>query len=460
MFFSTSLVLLTLFTRFFGLNWGNGYFFHPDENNMAYALSRLSWHNFNPHFFAYGQFPLYLSFFTFGKSIISLRIWSAIFSCLAIYVFYLIGKRIFKKNNYIFLLLLIFNPGLIQLAHFGTTESILVFVFITNIYISILLKQKFKFKYILFAALISGIGIATKISAAIFVLPILLVTFSPFYLILTLFFSILFSPYSLIAYSEFLNSMNYEISVATGKTNVFYTIQFWNTIPYIFQLTKIFPYVSGLSVFILAIFGFSKIDRKIENLKLIFIPVIIFFLYQGQLFVKWTRFMSPIFFIFPFLATFFIISIKNISIKNLLIILCILPGIFFTKQYFVSDIRVTASSWINNNLKKNASILTESANVLDLPLNNYHNYDVLSYDFYDLPANTLPPLLDYIIIPSRRVFMNQTKGFYTALFNGSLAYRPLKQFTPNNYFLLNDEKAEETWTVFDRPTIRIYEKQK
>jgi hypothetical protein len=53
------IVAISLFTRFYGLNWGSGLYFHPDENNMATALSQLSPSNFNP-LFAYGQFPLYL----------------------------------------------------------------------------------------------------------------------------------------------------------------------------------------------------------------------------------------------------------------------------------------------------------------------------------------------------------------------------------------------------------------
>jgi hypothetical protein len=39
-----------------------------------------------------------------------------------------------------------------------------------------------------------------------------------------------------------------------------------------------------------------------------------------------------------------------------------------------------------------------------------------------------------------------------------LGFSLIKEFTPATDFLLNPENAEETWTVFDRPTIRIYQK--
>src|SRR2546423_11461018 len=48
--------------RFFGLDWDQGHSFHPDERRIAFALSDLSFRplQLNPHFFAYGSFPLYL----------------------------------------------------------------------------------------------------------------------------------------------------------------------------------------------------------------------------------------------------------------------------------------------------------------------------------------------------------------------------------------------------------------
>jgi hypothetical protein len=54
-----------------------------------------------------------------------------------------------------------------------------------------------------------------------------------------------------------------------------------------------------------------------------------------------------------------------------------------------------------------------------------------------------------------------TSRFYQALFSNELGLRKVKEF--NSYpslagFEVDDEKAEETWSVFDHPVIRIYEK--
>ena len=86
-------IFLCVFTRFYNLGWGDNHYFHPDENNMASAISRLQENNLDPKFYAYGQFPLYLGFFTlkifkistsFPNSILILRFYSALFSLLSI----------------------------------------------------------------------------------------------------------------------------------------------------------------------------------------------------------------------------------------------------------------------------------------------------------------------------------------------------------------------------------------
>ena len=95
-----------------------------------------------------------------------------------------------------------------------------------------------------------------------------------------------------------------------------------------------------------------------------------------------------------------------------------------------------------------------------------------NFDFYNLDSNPalqsqlpdLVPIADYILIPSRRIFMNQnnhrfpySQSYYQQLFSPQ-QFRLLKTFSPAANFILNDELAEETWTVFDRPTVRLYKK--
>ncbi len=502
-YFFLILITLTCFTRFFKLNWDSGFSFHPDENNMAMSVLQMDIHHLNPNFFAYGQFPLYLTFFTTPKHdlnsiTLTLRFWSAFFSSLSIGVFYLIGKKIFKsfKKSFVFCFALIFTPGLIQIAHFGTTESILIFVFAINLLLSFLIyHHPRKNIYLLIPAIISGLGLASKISALILTTPIFLsllflfiknhqtkplILKTLFFISFTILIGILLSPYNLINFSDFISSIKYEISVANGSTPVFYTRQFINSIPYLFQLKNIFPYTNGIFIFIFSFIGFGiLIYRYFKNLKInpylliTLFSSLIYFIYQGQLFTKWTRFMSPIFFILPLLSIFFIYHFQNKLIKYFLIFLSIFPGIYFMKTYFSLDSRIQATEWINQNIKENKIVLSESGNVVNLPLFN-SKINVTNFDFYTLDENSsyqqdLNQQIqksDYIFIPSRRVFKNQSnfnfpfsQNYYQNLFSGNLNFKEIKFFSNSNSLFLNSENAEETWSVFDNPTIRIYQRQ-
>lgn len=475
------------------MTWGQNNFFHPDENNMASALSQLSPQSLNPHFFAYGQFPLYLGYFTlqlfkvsnsFDNSVYVLRFYSAFFSILSLYVIYLLAQKIFTpKLSLLLVLLATFSPGLIQLAHFGTTESFLIFAFLLEIYLSIkIYQQPDKTQFYLFSGIIGGIALGTKISSLIFISPLLLVflmnfiklkkTFSIFlkiilFFIFILIFGILASPYNLLSGADFVSSMNYETSVAAGTLKVFYTTQFLHSPPYLFQLIKIFPYSSGIFQYffaIVALFFLIK-NYQVKEEKFLYWFIILFsaaiyFVYFGQLYVKWTRFMSPIFFIFPFLSIYFISLLKSHFCRLLSIILACLPGIFFMYHYFLPDTRVAASEYLLYSLPANSSILSESGNVVNLPVLP-NNFNINNYDFYNQYPNYLSTYLlttDYIIVPSRRVFKNYSLKYYQHLFDGSLGFTEIKKISPLKDIFLNPENAEETWSVFDRPTIRVYKK--
>lgn len=513
--FGILIFVALVFTRFVNLDWGRGNYFHPDENNMASSISQMKFEDLNPRFFAYGQFPLYLSFFSaqiinflktgnflnqvsFPVAIISLRIWSAVFSVLSILIFYKSSKFLFKTkvDQLLFIGLLTFSPGLIQISHFGTTESILIFVFAVNILLSFYIFKNLSFKYVILAALVSGIGLGTKISAIILTGPIFLsllfliilkkqfikVFLSlMFFIIVTALIALVSSPYNLIEYRDFISSMEYEVSVATGEIKVFYTNQFLNSKPYIFQITHIFPYVAGFFISIFSIFGLyylyklfiSSNKNKIYWL-LVLIPTLVYFLYNGQLYTKWTRFMSPIFFVFPLLATLFMSQFKNNIIKTILLLISILPGIFFINLYLKPDIRIEASNWVTENISPHTTVLSESGNVINFPVSPT-TINVINFDFYQLDSNNnfqtkLPQVINdskYIFIPSRRVYKNQnnsnfpySKNYYENLFSGVLGFKLTKQFTPSVDLFLNGENAEETWSVFDHPIIRIYEKNK
>ena len=188
--------------------------------------------------------------------------------------------------------------------------------------------------------------------------------------------------------------------------------------------------------------------------------------------------MTPL---LPFFALFAAYSLKKIYHYSILLLLSLLPGIlFFTSVYAQPDIRLTASKWIYQNIPENSVILSEAGNIVNLPITNIQAQEkylkVINFDFYNLEKD--PQLqeqlisaleqADYIIVPSRRIFASHlhsphqyslTAKYYQSLFSGQLGFILIKQFNPYSCPpIFEDELAEETWSVFDHPVIRIYKK--
>jgi predicted membrane-bound mannosyltransferase len=287
-----AVILMGAFMRFFNLNWGDGNFFHPDERNIGMAVANINPEagDYNPDFFAYGSFPIYmiyaLSEGDFSLSLQYGRMLSALFSTLSLPLIYLITKRLLvaivssekhgikdesKTDKYALVALIIaaFSPGLIQFAHFTTFESFLTFEYLLFCYYSIKLLEKPTLKNYLILAVICGLAVGTKI-VSLFLVPIYVLVhlivilakrkpeenriefvkkfplklFRPdFILGLSVLFAVfvLTNPFIFLDYEAFRGSLNYESTVARGTLPVFYTQQFIQTVPFIYQLTYVFP---------------------------------------------------------------------------------------------------------------------------------------------------------------------------------------------------------------------------
>ena len=603
------ILFISSILRFYNLMHDSPYFFNPDERNMANAISQFrlpvklsdipqcissefnilypkpyplnSNCNLNPHFFSYGQFPLYLAFASdqviqsfwqvptlvgtrpesdpgqarmtsFPSAIFWLRFYSTLSSILTVLLVFLISKNLLTTYfSLLATLFAAFTPGLIQSAHFGTTESLLTFFFLASIYLSLNLFNKTQrplsiTKEILLLSLIIGLALGSKLTGIFFFIPPFIVlairiiqlfekrknqwiivrrrrmglwprllgywVIGLFILIgsITIFF--LSSPYNLVEPESFKSAVfGYESDVATGKYEAFYTRQFVNTTPIIFQAEKIFPYVLGWPVFVLGIVGLTfmsihlifwtlRINRgkmkqfynakmiQKDNCNIVTLLIVSFLIYllpNAFLFAKWTRFMIPVLPFFAIFAVYFLFKLKlspklGYWVIGLLVITSVIPGLMFMSIYSHEDTRITTSKWIYKNIPNHSYILSETANVVDIPLglpvnsqqSTVNSYTVISFDFYHMDENHqyFEQLLahlekaDYIFIPSRRIFTNYTKlpckyplvtKYYQLLFSGALGFEKATEINS-----IPDEQAEETFTVFDHPVIRIYRKTK
>ncbi|MDO8570414.1 MAG: phospholipid carrier-dependent glycosyltransferase [Candidatus Daviesbacteria bacterium] len=580
----TLIMIVGAVLRFYKLDWGQGLFTHPDEYYIVISANQLSFPNqMNPHFFNYGTFSIYLNYFTqqllqlvtldqqIASSAYNLspfligRFYSALFSTLTIPLIYLISLTFFnKKYSLLAAALVALTPGLIQQAHFLTPESNLIFfIFLSLTFLLYFVKQK-KSLFLILSSASLGLALGVKISSAVLFLPILLGIFlaspsaswrtipkiisriilSLFIILVTLF---IIDPYLFLDFSSFLSSFKYESALAIGTIPVFYTRQFINTVPVLFQFEKIYPYALGPALLVFGIAGFlamclsifrqchchpaplsvipgltrdpeyNNLDscpsvlrpsgskdfrRNDKNTTLVFLFIIlnstflILFLSNAFLFAKWTRFISPTFPFFAIFSAFLLFKISQFKINKYFslilkdhriasfayssfLILTILWTLSYFSIYLKNDVRLQASNWIAQNLTP-GTVFLEEGNMVDIPLPE--NFKRLSLNFYDLDENILSQQKlkedleksDYFIIQSRRIFANHqrlaedfpvTANFYNQLFADLLEFTEIKEI--NSYPQLNllgwkidfpDEVAEETWSVFDHPVIRIFQK--
>jgi len=559
------IVFTGILTRFYKLDWGDGFFFHPDEYHIIGAVGKLINEGLfaNPKLFSYGSFTVYLIYavrsilihifnipdpnlFIIGRSL------AAFFSTLTLVNIYLISKRVFLKNvNFPLYVSLVaaFVPGLIQQAHYLTPESFMTFWITLSAYFLIKYSEKLRLSHLALTAMCVGVAGGTKVSSfAVLPFVLTMVFFSNikksgifknlqrailFLTIIFVFFFVTF-PYAILDYENFKGTTRYESSLSMGDIKVFYTRSFENTLPFIFQLTKIYPYILGIVLMVFSIIGsviavlkiskygfrhfyyflyrlrlkwseFRQIkipgartapvyrnEKYIYNLLILAGYFLSYFIFNSLLYTKWTRFVHPtipFFIILSFVGISEIVGrFKDSTLKNrfgtifsyAVIVPSIVTGVMFFSIYVRPDVRTTSTEWVKNNVAVNSILLTETGNTLEVPL--IGSYTKIPFDFYNLDTN--PELLykfvndiqksDYFIIQSRRIYKNHkysefpiVYNFYNALFSGKLGFEEVAAFNSypelkiGNYKLeIPDEVAEETWTVFDHPVIKIYRKIK
>lgn len=500
--------------RWLNLDWGEGEWHHPDENNLAASLTAISPTNFDPNFYAYGPLPSYVVWIvfrvahilaslpaetlSFPQAVMGLRIFSATTATITILAVYKLSRQLFPPlTSLLSASLVALIPGLIQAAHFGTTESFLSLQLVAVTWLAVLLLRLPCFRFVFISGLIIGAGLATKISSLVFLAPPLAaVMFSPtsrkrkvflvFVLIGTgVLSAILLAPYQVLKFDRFFSTIRYESAIARGLQPIFYTRQFIDTVPFFFQAQRIFPWALGLSLSIGLAFSLialvATIRKRSPKERVVVIAFLGWFLANIGLFVKWTRFITPI---LPLTPIFVLISLRSfrrsfqkIAIASLLL-LQFGQTWAFTGVYRQPDVRQQASAWLSANVPLGSSVLTEPRNVVYLSKNR--PLTILEPPLYELDTDpsaqtTLFASLanaNYVLIPSRRIFANHsanyfpvTSCYYRELFAGTLGFEPVKTIAsfPTLRFgqwhiRISDEQAEETWSVFDHPVIRIFHK--
>jgi len=460
------ILFLGILLRFYNLDWGSPFYFHPDERqNIAYPIqeskSLLLRDQKN---FDINPFPLIVIKNTYSlismipeidvnpieSTILISRFYSALLSILISVLLFIIGSRIWNYTTGILAFTLsIFSTGLIQYAHFGTIEMwegvslLLIFFMCAEI-----LKTK-KTIYFLLLSVVFGLGIATKfliLTAA----PIIVIPFIPLFIavvkkrdkknIIVLFRSLylftigftttilIFFPQLFLNFKQIEDSLKFESSVATGKLPVFFTQGFTNTTPLLYQIEKVLPFLINPMLLLLSLYGvfylsYRTIKTRNAYLLLLLLSFLIPFLSISLLHVKWTRYMIPLIPLLYIIISVFIFEIvkntKNLNKGAVLLVVPIISSILFSLSFFITvylspHTTVSASSWFQDQYKHVDDAISESYDIGVTPFNplvkEMNFIDFYSIDVDDRMNETLESKVstaEFIILPSQRVLKSR-----------------------------------------------------
>ncbi len=323
-------------------------------------------------------------------------------------------------------------------------------------------------------------------------------------------------PYAVIKSQRFIKEVRTQLEMNKDAYVFPYTLQYVGTTPYLYYLKNIFIYGAGPILSVMAIGGllislksiFKAIKPKFHTgdwLRNLFIsPTVvylslnlIYFLIIGRSAVKFMRYMLPLYPALAILAGIGFVwilkqerfnwQLRRIIVISLLII-CTWWTIGFMQIYVKPHPRIIASDWMKTYILAGSTIAVEHWDDR-MPIYGSEKFNFVELPLYEVPDNQAKWQLvnsylakaDYIVLASNRLSTPLpkladctkwkkcyplTSQYYDQLFAGQLGYKEVARFnsfpkfwTPLGSFELNDQGADESFTVYDHPQVIVFKRK-
>ncbi|MEO8973480.1 MAG: glycosyltransferase family 39 protein [Ktedonobacteraceae bacterium] len=348
------IAVLGLALRLYGLNWDVGNNFQPDERQIMFHVTALAWPKsfaqfldpvnspLNPHFFAYGSFPLYLLAFvgnilahfypqvnTFFNLTLVGRAINAVFDSGTVLLtgwlaLMLVddetpGRRYAWNVALLTAGLVAFTPFQIQLSHFYAVDTMLLFfVVLTMLACVALVNTNKPIRWSLVAGIGYGLALATKFSAAPLIVPLFVALLLRWYrrdffsafaslvlsFVIGLLTFVIAMPYAILDFQNFELQVTEQGDLARGLLDYPYVRQFAGTVPYVYEGQNMLLWGLGLLLGLAAGAGLLwllwRIWRRNAGAWLVVLSwIIVYSIIVGSFYVKYMRYMLPV---YPFLT--------------------------------------------------------------------------------------------------------------------------------------------------------------
>ncbi|HNX48651.1 MAG TPA: DUF2298 domain-containing protein [Thermoanaerobaculaceae bacterium] len=515
---SLALVLLALVVRLFGIGWDGGSNFHPDERRIAEAVVGMSFVplQLNPHFFAYGSFPLYLTraacsllrpldpwLAGYDGAIRVGRALSALWGAGAVWLLFLLGRKLFGESEGLLaagLLAICVLP--VQNAHFATNDIPLSTLVLLALYLAGRALDGGRLRTLAGAGMVTGLALATKVSALPLLLPLALVALLRWWpsrdwrrwlgwgmtagTAAALGFAI-GQPYALLDSRAFLHDVVEQSQMVRHAGLLPYTNQYVGVSKGVYDLHELVTWGMGPALGLVALAGLGialvrTIRRRRAGEGLLLAWAIPFAVITMSFDVKFPRYLLPV---YPLLILWAAVALHRWARSRLgrwvragVVAATALYLLAFLSIYLRPHTVRAASEWFYAHVPAGSRVLSQDWDEgfpQNLPGRSSEIFKVVTFPFYepDNPAKAASlahevAAADFIALQTKRIYGATTRAhdrfpltsnFFYLLFAGDLGFEPLVDFTSRPALAgveLPTELADESFSVYDHPKVLIF----
>lgn len=509
-----AILLLAAAARFADLDWDDGHAFHPDERAIVFAVQKLSFSplRLDPGFFAYGSFPLYLirgatSFAgvfqpalrdDFASIVLAGRVLSALAGVLTVAAVFRLAARLFgRPAGLLAAAFLAVCPLHIQCSHFLATDVALTLLVVLALHACLDLAERGRPRDALVAGGLFGLALATKVSAAPLVLPLLVAAAwrgrraAPVRAgLATLAAAAAFvigQPYAVLAFPEFWRQVVEQGAMVRNAGSLPYTIQYAGVPRYAYDAWQMVAWGMGPPLGLAAVWATVRALWRLRTARtagalVLAAWVVPYVLVVGAFDVKFPRYLLPVYPILLAWAAEWLWSARATRAGRVLLpavtIGAALSGLAFLAIYRGPHTAAAASEWVYANVPEGQTLLTQHWDEgfpLPLPGRDPARYRVVAFPFYepDGPrkrADLARELAkaDAVVLPTKRILgavtrtpdrFPLTNRFYRLLFAGRLGFALAHEQAARprlGPLELPDERADESLTVYDHPKVLVF----
>jgi len=513
-----ALLVLALAVRLVGLNFDQSHFYHPDERRIAEAVTQLSFHplQLNPHFFAYGSFPFYVTklvtatlanvngwFATYDGAVLTGRALSALWGTGTVLLLVLLGRRLYGARTGLLAGALLAATVLhVQNSHFATNDVPLTFLVLLALTLMVEIVERGRPAAYAAAGAAIGLAVATKFSALPLLLPLAVAAAMRArndrsvrralggLALACACAAAAFAcgePYALLDARGWLHDILEQSGMVRHAGLLPYTTQYIGVPKVFYDLREMVVSGMGPLLGLAALAGTIRRFRRGRTIPgaewVLLAWVVPFFAITCSFDVKFVRYLLPI---YPLVVLWGAAWLQEWAgraalghwARGAVVAGTALYLLAFLTIYTRPHAAVTASEWFYTHAAPGSRVLIQDWDEgfpFSLPGRPADRYKVTAFGFYDAdgPAK-IKRLADdlaaseWLVLQTKRLYGAVTRApvrypltnnFFRELFAGDLGYTLVKDVASRPSLLgieLPDELADESFSVYDHPKALIF----